>query len=137
MPSKAKQNNVLSTILPEVASSPVLLTSPPEETTTPVVGTTISYTPTDPPNITSQAPPTGNATHKCSSGWSMFNNTCWQHVDKPLNWTSARNHCLVSGGDLASIHSEEENQFACTVISKITIGVATTAASKDKCKHSS
>ena len=36
---------------------------------------------------------------------------CYRHYPVSKTWENARDHCRKIGGELASIHSEEENDF--------------------------
>lgn len=54
-------------------------------------------------------PETANS---CPLGWMQFNNSCWHYDDQALNWASAQYRCRDKGGNLVSIHSEEENMYA-------------------------
>ena len=36
---------------------------------------------------------------------------CYLHSDSKLGWEDARRYCVARGGDLASIHSADENKF--------------------------
>lgn len=65
----------------------------------------------------------------CPPGWDRFNQSCYQHITQPRNWTSARSHCLVFGGDLASIHSPSENDFVSEILTK---NVTSTMMKNDK-----
>ncbi|XP_064018341.1 macrophage mannose receptor 1-like [Pogoniulus pusillus] len=53
------------------------------------------------------APPGG-----CPENWILFKNQCYQFFGNAYaNWASARRSCLSLGGDLASIHSDQEQAF--------------------------
>jgi len=47
----------------------------------------------------------------CPLGWSHFEGKCFQAVVEKLDWISARAFCKSEGGELASIHSSQENSF--------------------------
>ncbi|KAG7455092.1 hypothetical protein MATL_G00252710 [Megalops atlanticus] len=47
----------------------------------------------------------------CPTGWTSFGDRCFQYVATKMNWVDAESHCLKLGGNLASVHSEEEHQF--------------------------
>merc|ERR1719208_454428 len=47
----------------------------------------------------------------CPVGWSQFRGRCYKYFDNSVKWDDAREHCLSEEADLASIHSEEENDF--------------------------
>ncbi|XP_041103294.1 lectin-like [Polyodon spathula] len=46
----------------------------------------------------------------CLKGWSSFKNKCYQYVKDRKTWADAELYCLSLGGNLASIHSVEDNQ---------------------------
>ena len=45
--------------------------------------------------------------------WIFFPPTgsCYLHSDSKLGWDDARRYCVDRGGDLASVHSADENKF--------------------------
>ena len=48
----------------------------------------------------------------CSAGWVDFGEFCYKvEVTSKQNWMNARTDCLINGGDLASIHTAEEQKF--------------------------
>merc|ERR1712126_290366 len=47
----------------------------------------------------------------CPLGWSHFEGKCFQAVVEKLDWISARDFCKSERGELASIHSSQENSF--------------------------
>ena len=54
----------------------------------------------------------------CAEGWSSVSNSstkCYKFMDLQQSWENARNHCKSlapnNGGDLASIHDPETNNF--------------------------
>merc|ERR1711973_364569 len=51
----------------------------------------------------------------CPSDWTPFNGSCHKYFGVPLKWSEARNTCLDLEADLASIHSEEENDFVASL----------------------
>merc|ERR1719410_1616135 len=62
---------------------------------------TNTTTPTKPPLVDST----------CPTGWSESGGNCYKYFDNSVKWDDAREHCLSEEADLASIHSEEENDF--------------------------
>merc|ERR1711988_1361587 len=58
-------------------------------------------TPTKPPLVDST----------CPAGWSESGGNCYKYFDNSVKWDDARKRCLSEEADLASIHSEEENDF--------------------------
>ncbi|XP_072046296.1 snaclec B9-like [Amphiura filiformis] len=47
----------------------------------------------------------------CGRGWTSFNDSCYVYIRDPKSWSSARKFCKLYGSDLASISSQEENDF--------------------------
>ena len=100
-------------------------------TTTIIYSTTTTPT-TTPISSTTTAPTTSLVTAgSCPAGWSELEGECYKYFDDwPITWDAAREHCLgeevkcqeikdnfyqisisYHQADLASVHSERENQF--------------------------
>ncbi|XP_051782408.1 ladderlectin-like [Erpetoichthys calabaricus] len=47
----------------------------------------------------------------CPYFWEAFNGTCYTYFDQQLRYDDAKDVCRRAGGNLASVHSAEENQF--------------------------
>merc|ERR1712066_1107370 len=47
----------------------------------------------------------------CPSGWDSYKANCYKFFTEQMSWSEARNECLDLEANLASIHSEEENNF--------------------------
>ncbi|XP_066572123.1 ladderlectin isoform X2 [Amia ocellicauda] len=47
----------------------------------------------------------------CSPGWTSFDERCFQYFSDQKDWSDAEGHCLSMGGNLASVHSEQEHNF--------------------------
>ena len=47
----------------------------------------------------------------CPGGWILWNGNCYKQNQDPLNWKDAEKKCTEIGGRLASVHSDEENNF--------------------------
>ncbi|XP_023687457.1 ladderlectin-like [Paramormyrops kingsleyae] len=54
---------------------------------------------------------TGFCQGPCPADWVSFKNRCFQYIADGKTWIDSELHCLSSGGNLASMHSEEEFQF--------------------------
>ncbi|XP_072561040.1 lactose-binding lectin l-2-like [Paramormyrops kingsleyae] len=54
---------------------------------------------------------TGFCKATCPPGWINFKNRCFKYIAVGKTWIDSELNCLSSGGNLASIHSEEEFQF--------------------------
>ncbi|WP_198469415.1 C-type lectin domain-containing protein, partial [Acetomicrobium sp. S15 = DSM 107314] len=48
---------------------------------------------------------------RCPPGWIELGQRCYAYHDKPKSWHDAEHHCLSLGANLASIHSEYDNNF--------------------------
>nr|XP_015209622.1 PREDICTED: ladderlectin-like [Lepisosteus oculatus] len=47
----------------------------------------------------------------CPPGWVSFANRCFQYIGIEKTWADAEMDCIELGGNLASVHSEEEETF--------------------------
>uniref|UniRef100_A0A3B5PRG5 C-type lectin domain-containing protein n=1 Tax=Xiphophorus maculatus TaxID=8083 RepID=A0A3B5PRG5_XIPMA len=47
----------------------------------------------------------------CPLGWTWFQDRCYLFVDAELDWAEAEQYCISHGGNLASIHCQEEYAF--------------------------
>ncbi len=47
----------------------------------------------------------------CPDDWEEYDGHCYLVVVECLIWTEAENECTLHGGHLASIHSQEEQDF--------------------------
>uniref|UniRef100_W5MQN5 C-type lectin domain-containing protein n=2 Tax=Lepisosteus oculatus TaxID=7918 RepID=W5MQN5_LEPOC len=47
----------------------------------------------------------------CPPGWVNFEKRCFQYIRQEKTWVDAELDCISKGGNLASVHSEEEHQF--------------------------
>ncbi|KAM9750923.1 galactose-specific lectin nattectin-like [Menidia menidia] len=56
----------------------------------------------------------------CPSGWTQFGSRCFIFHYTTKTWIDAENHCLSIGGNLASIHSAEENKFLSDLVLRVT-----------------
>ncbi|KAA8578956.1 hypothetical protein FQN60_006048 [Etheostoma spectabile] len=52
-----------------------------------------------------------NGQAPCPSGWSQFGSRCFLFSAAPKTWLNGETFCQTTGGNLASIHSEEEQVF--------------------------
>ena len=55
---------------------------------------------------------------RCDSGWHKFNGACFSLQTEKLEWNASKTHCreLREDSQLASIHSEAENNFVKTLL---------------------
>ncbi|KAF4104964.1 galactose-specific lectin nattectin-like [Onychostoma macrolepis] len=44
----------------------------------------------------------------CQSGWTRYGRTCFKVFNNPMSWKDAELTCLNHGGNLASVHSNQE-----------------------------
>ncbi|XP_031150865.1 galactose-specific lectin nattectin-like isoform X1 [Sander lucioperca] len=56
----------------------------------------------------------------CPPGWTQFGSRCFSFNFQGKSWTDAENFCKSDGGNLASVHSEEEHVFLRDYIRKVT-----------------
>ena len=54
----------------------------------------------------------------CEPGWDLFEKNCYKFFMEQKNQSSAKKACVDSGAHLISIHSDEENQFLNSKITK-------------------
>ncbi|XP_078509386.1 galactose-specific lectin nattectin-like [Lissotriton helveticus] len=54
----------------------------------------------------------------CEAGWVQYKNACYRRFDSRVSWFAAEAACLASNSHLASIHSNEENDFVYTLMGK-------------------
>ena len=47
----------------------------------------------------------------CPDGWHVLRGNYYKFFEKAKNWRDAKTHCQAEGGHLASVHSNEENEF--------------------------
>ncbi|MBN3302177.1 lactose-binding lectin l-2 isoform X2 [Amia ocellicauda] len=47
----------------------------------------------------------------CPEEWTIFKDQCFEFIDHEKSWLDAELHCLGLGGNLASVHTEEEYKF--------------------------
>jgi len=103
----------------EECQTPTTTTMP---TTTPMPTTTTKPTttpiPTTTPMSTTTPRPTTTSFPGCPSGWSRYENSCFKFVEVADYWSGAQYYCERKGGNLASIHSREENEFVKSLTSK-------------------
>jgi len=114
---------------PEMRTSTTAETTPIQTTTTTNSwNTTTSWnrtTTTTLPLVTNTTTlwPT-STTASCKLGWSHFDGKCFRAVLETMDWVSAREFCTAEGGELASIHSTEENDFI-KILIKAAFGYST------------
>ncbi|KAF4734491.1 hypothetical protein FOZ63_023428 [Perkinsus olseni] len=51
----------------------------------------------------------------CDDGWVLYGSACYRFVDSLVDFFEAEARCNVMGANLASIHSEAENEFVRTL----------------------
>ncbi|MBE0174937.1 C-type lectin domain-containing protein, partial [Bacillus spizizenii] len=49
--------------------------------------------------------------HKCPYGWTNFGVRCYKFFSQSTNWIAAERKCIDQHANLASVHSELENDF--------------------------
>lgn len=48
---------------------------------------------------------------QCEPGWEKFQSNCYKHFSTRQSWVVAEQHCRMSGGNLVSVMSPEEQHF--------------------------
>uniref|UniRef100_A0A3Q2EIN2 C-type lectin domain-containing protein n=1 Tax=Cyprinodon variegatus TaxID=28743 RepID=A0A3Q2EIN2_CYPVA len=56
----------------------------------------------------------------CPPGWTQFGSRCFIFYYESRTWVDAEKFCISIGGNLASIHSSEENTFLSTMVERVT-----------------
>ncbi|XP_031150853.1 galactose-specific lectin nattectin-like isoform X3 [Sander lucioperca] len=56
----------------------------------------------------------------CPPGWTQFGSRCFSFNFKGKSWTDAESFCKSKGGNLASVHSEEEHVFLRDFVNQVT-----------------
>ncbi|XP_053174063.1 galactose-specific lectin nattectin-like [Scomber japonicus] len=56
---------------------------------------------------------------RCPSGWTQFGSRCFIFHRHGRTWNDAENLCISIGGNLASIHSADENAFLSDLIFRV------------------
>lgn len=54
----------------------------------------------------------------CDYGWVQYKNACYKRFNDIVSWPEAESTCLSRNSHLASIHSEEENDFVFVLMGK-------------------
>ncbi|XP_078509402.1 C-type lectin mannose-binding isoform-like [Lissotriton helveticus] len=54
----------------------------------------------------------------CDYGWVHYKNACYKRFNDIVSWPEAESTCLSQNSHLASIHSEEENDFVFILMGK-------------------
>ncbi|XP_032422573.1 galactose-specific lectin nattectin-like isoform X1 [Xiphophorus hellerii] len=61
--------------------------------------------------MTAEAGPVPNMAAACPPGWTQFGSRCFIFYYNMRTWSDAEEFCISIGGNLASIHNNEENSF--------------------------
>eukprot|EP00090_Calanus_glacialis_P026911 TRINITY_DN42311_c0_g1_i1.p1 TRINITY_DN42311_c0_g1~~TRINITY_DN42311_c0_g1_i1.p1 ORF type:complete len:148 (-),score=32.16 TRINITY_DN42311_c0_g1_i1:42-485(-) len=69
----------------------------------------------------------------CTDGWSEFEGSCYQLQQGLTGVEEYRLVCQAVGGDLVSIHSQEENAFLVTLLAETRMGYTTWTWTGGKC----
>ncbi|XP_038154344.1 galactose-specific lectin nattectin-like [Cyprinodon tularosa] len=56
----------------------------------------------------------------CPPGWTQFGSRCFIFYYESKTWVDAEKFCISIGGNLASIHSSDENTFLSTMVERVT-----------------
>ncbi|XP_034033591.1 ladderlectin-like [Thalassophryne amazonica] len=60
---------------------------------------------------TNQSPDAAVLMNFCPTGWVRYGSRCFLFVNRNLNWYSAKDHCHIMGGYLASVQNFQEYTF--------------------------
>ncbi|XP_078118879.1 galactose-specific lectin nattectin-like isoform X2 [Sander vitreus] len=63
--------------------------------------------------------PAASGQAPCPPGWTQFGSRCFAFHIQTKSWPDAENFCISTGGNLASIHSDEENTFLKDFINQV------------------
>ncbi|XP_043086846.1 ladderlectin-like [Puntigrus tetrazona] len=53
---------------------------------------------------------------KCQDGWTNFEVRCYKFFPQASNWISAEKSCIGQHANLASVHTEQENDFLLSLL---------------------
>ena len=67
----------------------------------------------------------------CDADWTEFNNSCYKIFPNHSNIEECRADCRKEGGDIASIHSMEENDFIASFMEENVVWIAGSITEKD------
>ncbi|KAK7884654.1 hypothetical protein WMY93_027777 [Mugilogobius chulae] len=56
----------------------------------------------------------------CPEGWSRFQSRCFMFFHSPKSWIDAELSCIHAGGNLASVHSLDDNQYLGDLVFRVT-----------------
>ncbi|KAM4562980.1 galactose-specific lectin nattectin-like [Odontesthes bonariensis] len=56
----------------------------------------------------------------CPPGWTQFGSRCFIFIGTGKTWIDAMHFCISIGGNLASVHSADENIFLSELVKKVT-----------------
>jgi len=78
-----------------------------------ILSTPISQKATEPSTTTTTTTTTTNVrvSDPCEDGWIQWNKNCYWQITELLTWPDAEKKCVEKDSHLASINSEEENDF--------------------------
>nr|ACO82046.1 C-type lectin 13 [Perca flavescens] len=71
------------------------------------------------PSCYGQTPDPELLDSSCSPGWTLFGSRCFSFNFQGKTWVDAEHFCKATGGNLASVHSEEEHEFLRTFIHQV------------------
>ncbi|XP_072222404.1 galactose-specific lectin nattectin-like [Leuresthes tenuis] len=67
-----------------------------------------------------EAPVPPGCSSGCPSGWTQFGSRCFIFYRTAKSWIDAEHFCMSIGGNLASIHSADENIFLSNLVKRVT-----------------
>ena len=54
----------------------------------------------------------------CKAGWQLFSGSCYKHFNLEKTWQDANKTCNAEDAELMSIHTEAENNFLRSIVTK-------------------
>ncbi|XP_030285706.1 galactose-specific lectin nattectin-like isoform X2 [Sparus aurata] len=63
---------------------------------------------------------TAEVVPSCPGGWTGYNDRCFLYIPSLMSWANAEKHCQTQGGNLASVHSFDEQRAIQTMIQRQT-----------------
>ncbi|XP_065817757.1 galactose-specific lectin nattectin-like [Labrus bergylta] len=70
--------------------------------------------------VTSCSILTGESCRTCPQGWIHFDKSCYLFQFTPMDWADAERHCTAIGGNLPSVHANDQYSFLRNTIHQLT-----------------
>ncbi|XP_065817480.1 galactose-specific lectin nattectin-like [Labrus bergylta] len=62
----------------------------------------------------------GESCRTCPQGWIHFDKSCYLFQFTPMDWADAERHCTAIGGNLPSVHANDQYSFLRNTIHQLT-----------------